>query len=288
MAKNARFLELGPANVYLYVRPRASTSIGGVYVQAVLPGADGNDITVEIVENGINTPLSIEVDGLDITINLATDGAGASTSTIQNVIDAIESDPAAAFLITAAKIAPDVTGSAVIDQDYAQVNLAGGSDTGVATDVGYLGDGVAYQISTEVADLTGAQKGNVALDKVVIGGMVRVVIPFKEITLDNFKAGIPLTRLVENSDASRRRLDFAVTVGLSLRSRSLKMELRKIKGGFESVLPEDRIIIPEISPAEGEVTFPFAPVSQREIMTNWYAWPDDATGRWAFTGTELP
>lgn len=287
MGKNARLLELGPANIYLYEKPRASTTLSQVFVKAVLPGAAGNDITLEFIEGAGTAPLSIAVDGTAITVTLATT-SGTSISTVQQVIDAIEADAAAGFLVTAAKVAGDTTGSGTISADAGPVNLAGGSDTGTARDVGYLGEGVVYQITTSAADLTGAQKGNVPLDKVVIGGMVKVVIPFKEINMENFKAGIPLTRLVENSDGSRRRLDFSVTVGLSMRSQALKMELRKIKGGFESALPEDRIIIPEISPADGEVTFPFAPTTQREITSNWYAWPDDATGRWAFTGTELP
>jgi hypothetical protein len=286
MAKNARLLEMGPANVYLYAKPKAETTLSDVFVQAVLPGADGNDITLEFVEGPSTAPLSVDVDGTAITVTLATT-SGASTSTVADVIDALNEDPAAAFLVTAARGAGE-DGTTVISADAGPVNLSGGSDTGVATDVGYLGEGVAYQVTTEANPLTGAQKGNVALDKVVVGGMVKVVIPFKEISLDNFKAGIPLTRLVSNSDGSKRRLDFAVTVGLSMRSRAVKMEIRKIKGGFESVLPQDRIIIPEISPAEGEVTFPFAPTTQREIMTNWYAWPDDTTGRWAFTGDENP
>jgi len=78
-------------------------------------------------------------------------------------------------------------------------------------------------------------------------------------------------------------------VGASMRQTlTVKMEIVKIKGGFESPLPADRIIIPEISPAEGEVNFPFAPTTQRVIMTNWYAWPNNVTGRWALMGDENP
>jgi hypothetical protein len=275
MSKNARLLEMGPANVYLYTLPKASTTISDVFVQAVLPGAAGNAISVEL-EQG--TTEGVVASGTDITVTFE------SGATVDDVIALIEGDAASAFLITAAR--GDSDGQTAVSDDSA--DLIGGSDTGSPVDVGYLGEGVAYQVTTEAGNLTGAQKGTVALDKIVTGGMVRVVIPFKEISLANFKAGIPLTRLVSNADGSKQRLDFSVTVGLSMRSRAVKMEIRKIKGGFESVLPADRIIIPEISPAEGEVTFPFAPTTQREIMTNWYAWPNDNTGRWAFTGDENP
>jgi len=291
MAKNALALELGPANIYLYFKPKASLSLGtgnsGVYAQAVLGGVAGNSITLTFADNaGNNNPLVVTVVGTAISVQLATDGTGVPTSTANQVIAALGSDASAAFLINAARLATfDGSGVVVAAGPTA---LSGGSDTGVKTDVGFLGDSVAYQVTTEVADLTGAQTGNIPQNKVTIGGMCKVVIPFKELSFDNIAAGIPNSRLVANSDGTKRRVDFMTRVGESLRARAVKMEIRKILGGFESPLPKDAIIIPEISPADGETSFPFAPTSQREIITNWYAWPDGLTGRWAFTGDEFP
>ena len=293
MAKNAKLLELGPANVYLFFLPKASllmTSIAAnsrVFLKAYIGGASGNSITVAFVDPGApSSPLSVSVSGLAITVSLATNAGSVITSTANDVIAAIRAGAASGLLVSPARKAGEA-GSGVVSAQGATA-LAGGSDTGVKTDIGFVGESVAYQVTTEVGNLTGAQTGNVAQDKVVIGGMVRVVVPFKEISLDNFQRGIPLARLVENSDASKRRVDFGVSVGLSLRSIAVKMLLAKIKGGFESALPADQIVIPEISPAEGEVNFPFAPTAQREIATNWYAWPNADTGRWAFTGDEFP
>lgn len=294
MAKNARFLELGPANVYLYPLPKASLNIGtppyaGIHVKAVLGGLDGNDITVALVDPGTsNSPLSVSVTDTDIVVSLETGAPYGTTliSTADEVIFALENDPAAAFLVTAARAIGE-PGTGVMAA-AAAASLTGGSATGTKTDVGFLGEGLVYQVTTEVGNLTGAQTGNVAQDKVIIGGMAKVVLPFKEITMDNFKVAVPMTRLVENADGSRRRLDFAVKVGLSMRSQAMKMSIHKIKGGFESALAEDIIVIPEISPAEGEVSLPYAPTTQREILSNWYAWPHEATGRWVFLGNELP
>lgn len=299
MAKNARLLELGPANIYLYLRPRAFLTIANavpsanstVYVQAykggnLAPDRPGNSIRIAFVNDGASQALSVTVSTYDITVHLATSAGSVVTSTAQNVIDALTNSAQARGLITAARgVGGD--GTAVVEA-HAITALASGSETGVATDVGFLGDAVAYQVTTETANLTGAQAGNVPLNKVVIGGMCKVVIPFKEISLDNLRLGVPSARLVENADSTKRRVDFTVAVGADLRSLARKMEIRKIKGGFESTEPKDIIIIPEISPAEGEVNFPFAPTTQREIMTNWYAWPDDTTGRWAFLGDENP
>lgn len=297
MAKDAKKLEMGPANIYIFVLPQASLVIDdypdpdkGMFVRATLvggPGADGNDITIALVDPlAASSPLSVSVVDTDITVSLETDGASLLVSTVDEVIAALTNEPTAAFLITAAR-AVGGDGTGVMDA-FAQTNLAGGSDTGVKTDVGFLGEAVMYQVTTEANPLTGAQTGNVPQDKVVVGGMVKVVIPFKEISMDNLRRGVPSARVVENEDQSKRRVDFAVAVGGSLRAQAVKMQISKIKGGFESTKPEDIIIIPEISPAEGEVNFPFAPTVQREIMTNWYAWPNGDTGRWAFLGNENP
>jgi hypothetical protein len=228
-----------------------------------------------------NHTVVVGVVGTVITVTRGT------LATADEVIAAVANEPLAAFLVTAARgVGSDGTG---VPAAEGPTLLTGGDGLAVTRDVGFLGDEVAYQVTTEAANLTGAQTGNVPQDKVVIGGMVKVVVPFKEISLDNFRAGVPSARVVENADGSKRRVDFTVAVGQSMRQTlTVKMLIKKIKGGFESPLPEDQIIIPEISPAEGEVNFPFAPVTQRQIMTNWYAWPNATTGRWAFTGDENP
>jgi hypothetical protein len=292
---------MGPANIYLFIPQQASLSIesgypyGPVYNEGIFlratpvggPGSVGNNITITIVAPGtLNSPLSVSVSGFDITVSLETNGAGAPISTADEVIAALTNEPTAAFLVTAARAVGE-DGQGVM-ASFPKTHLAGGSDVGVKTDVGFLGEAVMYQVTTEANPLTGAQTGNVPQDKVVVGGIVKVVIPFKEISLDNLRRGVPSARLVENADGSKRRVDFAVAVGGSLRAQAVKMQISKIKGGFESSLPEDTIIIPEISPAEGEVNFPFAPTTQREIVTNWYAWPNGDTGRWAFIGNENP
>jgi hypothetical protein len=307
MAKNPRKLELGPANVYIVTLPRAFANIGispygteGLFLQSVRPGAgfdssgnavdySGNDLTFEFV----TTPApsdphkpTVTVTGTAIVVAVV-----IGTTTVDDVIAALTNDPVASFYITAAR-GVGVAGTTVIsssDDAYnAPVAFHGGDGVAVTRDVGFLGDEVAYQVVTEAANLTGAQTGNVPQDKVVIGGSVKVVLPFKEIDLDNFQAGVPSARVTVNSDGSKKRVDFHVAVGASMRQQlSVRMLIKKIKGGFESPLSEDQIIIPEISPAEGEVNFPFAPVTQRVIMTNWYAWPDPNTGRWAFTGDEF-
>jgi hypothetical protein len=62
----------------------------------------GNNITAEFRKPAVaNSPLSVSVSGNDIVVNLATDAAGAPSSTAQQVIQAINSHKAARKLVAA-------------------------------------------------------------------------------------------------------------------------------------------------------------------------------------------
>lgn len=63
-------------------------------------GTAGNAITIIKVVAGLNTPLSISIAGLEITINLATDGAGAVTTTATLLEAACKNDEEVMNLIS--------------------------------------------------------------------------------------------------------------------------------------------------------------------------------------------
>lgn len=91
-------------------------------------GALGNDIHVELKDPAGNSKsLSVGVEGEDITVNLATDGSGAITSTAAQIIAAIAASGAAG-IITAA----NETGSsgAGVVEAAARTALANGVDEG--------------------------------------------------------------------------------------------------------------------------------------------------------------
>jgi hypothetical protein len=108
----------------------ASLDLGGealasILFTAALAGTGGNAITIDLVQAGLNTPLSITVIADAITVNLATDGLGKVRSTGQDVINIINATPAATALIT-------VTGQGGL-ADLSPVtpgpeNLTGGTD----------------------------------------------------------------------------------------------------------------------------------------------------------------
>jgi hypothetical protein len=285
MTVDATLLELGPANVYLYEKPRAflETVLAGtnndLRLTAVKPGVAGNSITLTIVVAGNNTLLTVTVSGNAITVNSATDGTGLPTSTATQVRDAINAHPAASGLVTVTHKSGD-TGAGVIAA-LASTPLAGGSDTGVATDIGFLGEGLQVVVGTESTPLTGAQTGNVAQNEVISGGSVLITVPFKEIKMENFRRAIPNSRLY--TDGTKQRVAFAVRVGQKMRDLAVKMEIRKVVGGVEATDVNDILVIPEASPVAGEVTIPFSPTDQREITATFRAWPD-AKGAWAYFG----
>jgi len=72
-----------------------------VDIRAIEWGADGEDITVEYLHPAPSTPLSVDVSGDAVTVNLATDAGGYVTTTAAEVAAAINADPAAGALIYA-------------------------------------------------------------------------------------------------------------------------------------------------------------------------------------------
>ncbi len=74
----------------------------------------GNDVTAALLNPAAaSSPLSVSVAGKAITVNLATDAAGAVTSTAAQVVDAINASPDAAALVTATKFRTN-TGAGVV------------------------------------------------------------------------------------------------------------------------------------------------------------------------------
>lgn len=92
-------------------------------------GTAGNSITVALVDpSANNAALSVSVTGTAITVNLATSGAGAITSTAAQVIAAIEASEAASALVEVANAGAS-TGAAAVAA-VAAGPLSGGADNG--------------------------------------------------------------------------------------------------------------------------------------------------------------
>jgi hypothetical protein len=88
-------------------------------------GSGGNSIRVRYVVAGTSTALSVSVSTNDITVNVATNGGGAPTSTAAQVKTAVDaSGPAAALINTANAAGNDGTG---VVAAMAFTNLAGGA-----------------------------------------------------------------------------------------------------------------------------------------------------------------
>lgn len=92
---------------------------------AVARGAGGNAITVSYVVAGTNTPLTVSVAGTAITVNVATDGAGAATSTAADVMSVLNTNVNSSALIVAA-LASGNDGTGIVTA-LAATALAGGT-----------------------------------------------------------------------------------------------------------------------------------------------------------------
>ncbi|MFF3664908.1 M14 family metallopeptidase [Microtetraspora malaysiensis] len=75
-----------------------------LYVSSKAYGHEGgNDVSVALAKpQAASSPLGVSVTGKDIVVNLATDAAGAVSSTAKQVVDAIIGDAAASALVSAA------------------------------------------------------------------------------------------------------------------------------------------------------------------------------------------
>jgi hypothetical protein len=88
-------------------RRKAQAMIGSTasafYVTSHAWGHEGgNDLRLESVNPGVpNSPLSVTVDGGTVRVSLATDAAGAVSSTAAQVVTAVNASPAASALLTA-------------------------------------------------------------------------------------------------------------------------------------------------------------------------------------------
>ena len=131
----------GSVNAQSLTPAALTTALAGanndIVYTAKTKGEYGNDITVRYVVSGNNTPLTVSVTGTAITVNSATDGSAAATSTADQVKAAIEASGDAAALVTVADAAAN-DGSGTI------VALAATALTGGARGVtGAAGRGLA-------------------------------------------------------------------------------------------------------------------------------------------------
>lgn len=107
------------------VRAKLTLGTGANAVQYVanVTGAAQNSIRVRYVVSGANTPLTVSVSSLDITVNVATTAGSAAKSTAQEVADAVNKNKAAGDLVRAHVTGP---GQGVVSA-VAFTNLTGGA-----------------------------------------------------------------------------------------------------------------------------------------------------------------
>lgn len=164
----------------------------GIVWTAKTSGAAGNAITIALVASGNDTPLSVEVTGQAITVNLATDSEGSATSTAAQVIAAVTEHAAASEIIAVAS-----TDTGVVEA-VTSSHLTGGQDpqdTLKVIDIneGKWGDALSVQITE------GTQDAANDFDLVVRlkGETVEV---FKNLSMDESRANHIELVINENSE----------------------------------------------------------------------------------------
>lgn len=108
---------------------KASRTMGSANKQLIvgwnIAGTAGNSKTVEVIENGNDTPLSVTVTTSAVVINVETDGSGNSLSSVNDVIAKLYADETFATYWFATDGAGD--GTDLVDADFASAALTGGA-----------------------------------------------------------------------------------------------------------------------------------------------------------------
>lgn len=121
------------SKIYIGGGEAADASIGATNSEVTFTarkgGTEGQTIRIRTVDPATaNAALTVNVAGRDITINLATDGASAETSTATQVLDAVNTHPSASSLVVATL--PGTSNGTGIVPASAFENLVGGVDAG--------------------------------------------------------------------------------------------------------------------------------------------------------------
>lgn len=118
--QNAHF---GVAGVGNRARLTLGTGNSAYQLWAKVPGTSGNGISFTIAVAGADTPASVSVVGNAITFNAATDGDSAATSTVNEMIRVVGSNPTARGLVHLTR-APGSDGTGVVAA-VEETNLTG-------------------------------------------------------------------------------------------------------------------------------------------------------------------
>lgn len=122
-------------------------------------GVAGNSITLTLVDPSANdATLSVDVSGTDITVNLATDGAGAITTTASDILTAINYDADAQDLVTVTLAAAN-DGTGVVTA-LTQTALTGGLDNAITTTGDDIKTAIAGDVDANALVSTSDHSGN--------------------------------------------------------------------------------------------------------------------------------
>jgi hypothetical protein len=116
----ARVVRIGTFAQYQY-----TTGAGGILFLAKAAGPAGNSVTFALTGTGTpNLPLVVTTVGTAVSVQMATDGSGVPTSTVQQIAEAIRTDPSANTVMAASATGTITTTPTA---NVAPTNLAGGT-----------------------------------------------------------------------------------------------------------------------------------------------------------------
>lgn len=125
----------------------------------------------------------------------------------------------------------------------------------------------------EKAELTSAQGGTKALDRVVTGVEARIEITLRETNLELLDQVLQGFDLTPNSGVPNGFV-FTKNIGEQDSEIATTMKLVRLRAGAESTDPLDTVYMPLVAP-QGMVQFSYDSATQREAKITFYIYPSD-------------
>lgn len=142
------------------------------------------------------------------------------------------------------------------------------------TNIGATKDGITFEVETETAEIVTDQTGTTPVDQIVTGRRVKIMVPFAEQKLENWKRALAESNAIVVNGV-KRRLDISTSVGLSLRLTAKTIRIIPLINGNTLETNKEKIYtIPLAVPSSETVSMQFDVSTQRVMNASFVALPE--------------
>lgn len=166
---------------------------------------------------------------------------------------------------------PELTGLQPSLLEMGPANIYYGSG---AVHLGFCAN-VKLKLDRKFKEMTGGQYGDMPVDHRLQGINGMIYADLQQITLEMLQRALAgaVQTFVDDTDPTKRRLEFQANVGSSLRAAAQKILVKPIDGGSETTNKE-RWVAADICVPTSAIELPYTASDQQKISTEWFAYAD--------------